>query len=108
MTEVLLSTDPLNGAFSTFDYDEGEDRIVIKRYWDEDHIKAILKRNAEDANHGTQRGDMRRAARIPDIVIYQWLNDFGVRIWDKNHQKKVAELLNSNEFYRLRANSGRL
>jgi hypothetical protein len=45
---------------------------------------------------------MRLAARIPPSVIYEWLNKYGVRAWDKNHAAAVRRLLNSNEYRYLR------
>jgi len=109
MAEWYLDSDPVNGAFSTFDFDEGEDRVIVRRYWDSEAVKEVLERNHYDREHTTPRDpDMQRAARIPDMVIYEWLMKWGVRAWDKNHQKKVNELLSSNEFYKLRANKGRL
>ena len=109
MSEWLLNIDPVNRAYNTFDYDEASDKIVIRRYWERAEVERVLRDNEFLRNHTTQRGrDIQHAARIPDIVIYEWLHKFGVRIWDKNHQKKVHELLNSNEFYKLRTGGGRL
>jgi hypothetical protein len=105
--EYLLDRDPLNRAMNTFELREGT--IVIRRYWDSDDVAAILKANHYKANHApAQKGDLRQAASIPDMVIYEWLSKFGVRAWDKNHQKKINELLSSNEYYRLRTGGGRL
>jgi hypothetical protein len=106
MAEWLLDVDPVNRAFNTMDMDG--DTIVVRRYWRSEDVQAILDANARQRLDGPQGKDGRHVARIPDIVLYEWLNKFGVRAWDKNHQKKVHELLNSNEFARLRVSGGRL
>lgn len=106
MAEFLLSTDPLNRAWTTFELDSDGETIVIRRYWESDDVQAVLDANAQQANHVEQKGDMRQAARIPDIVQYEWLTKHGVRSWDPNHAEKVRELLNSNEYHRLRCWSG--
>jgi len=107
--EYMLDKDPLNRAFNTFELDG--DTIIIRRYWLSEDVSAILDANARqrlDAPLASERKpDIRQTARIPDIVHYEWLQKFGVRSWDKNHQKEVQRLLNSNEFYKLRTNNGR-
>ena len=107
--EYMLDKDPLNRAFNTFELDG--DTIIIRRYWLSEDVSAILDANARqrlDAPLASERKpDIQQTARIPDIVHYEWLQKFGVRSWDKNHQKEVQRLLNSNEFYKLRTNNGR-
>lgn len=109
MTEYLLDKDPINRAFNTFELDG--DTIIVRRYWYSEDVNAILDANARqrlDAPLASERKpDIRQTARIPDIVHYEWLQKFGVRSWDPNHQKEVQRLLNSNEFSKLRTNSGR-
>jgi hypothetical protein len=106
--EYFLDKDPLNRAWNTFELDG--DTIIIRRYWHSEDVNAILDANAQqrlDAPLASERKpDIRQTDRIPDIVHYEWLQKFGVRSWDKNHQKEVQRLLNSREFYRLRTITG--
>lgn len=110
MTEYLLDKDPVNRAINTFELDG--DTIVLRRYWLSEDVQGILDANARerlDAPLASERkGDLRLVARLPDMVAYEWLQNLGVRSWDPNHQKKVQELLNSNEFYKLRTGGGRI
>jgi hypothetical protein len=108
MTEYLIDTDPLNRAFNTLELDG--DTIIVRRYWHSEDVNHILDANAQQRLEAPlaseKKPDIRQTARIPDIVHYQWLEQFGVRSWDPNHQKEVQRLLNSREFYRLRTNEG--
>ena len=106
MTEYLLDTDPVNRAWSTFELDG--DKVIIRRYWQSGDVDAILDANARARLDAPRAGEMQHVARIPDIVLYRWLTELGVDANDKNHQKKVNELLNSNEFSKLRTGGGRL
>ena len=106
MAEYLLDRDPVNRAWNTFELDG--DKVVIRRYWQSEDVQAVLDANARQRADAPARGDLRQVARVPDIVHYEWLQRFGVRAWDKDHQKEVQRLLNSREFYRLRTNEGTL
>jgi hypothetical protein len=106
--EYLLDVDPVNRAINTFSLDG--DTIIVRRYWYSEDVNAILDANARqrlDAPLASEKKpDFFQTERIPDIVHYQWLEQFGVRSWDKNHQKEVQRLLNSNEFSKLRTTNG--
>ena len=105
-TEYLLDVDPVARAWNTIEIDG--DQIIIRRYWESSDVDEILRANAEERADGGKSGDLQHVARIPDIVQYQWLHSLGVNALDPNHQKKVNELLSSNEFYKLRTGGGRL
>lgn len=84
--------------FSSSDDDGGTWRF---RY--EQDVSQILDENKESqAESFDKRDDMWHAAKIPAIVLMEWLNKYGVRYWDKNHAPKVKQLLNSNEYRHLR------
>jgi hypothetical protein len=106
--EYLLDTDPVNRAINTFELDG--DTIIVRRYWYSEDVNAILDANARarlDAPLASERKpNIRQTSAVPDMVQYQWLEQFGVRAWDQNHQKEVQRLLNSREFYKLRTNEG--
>ena len=106
-TEYLLDVDPVARAWNTIEFDG--DNFIIRRYWESSDVDEILRANAEQRLDGAKPDpDIQHVARIPDIVQYEWLHKLGVNILDQNHQKRVKELLNSNEFYKLRVGGGRL
>jgi hypothetical protein len=107
MTPVLLDIDPHSGAVETFDYDDGEETIVIRRQCD---VAPIIDRNKalanhgvwDDRSHGVDGPDLRLAASIPIDVAYLWLQRYGVRAWLKEDWPKVRRLLNDGEWQYLR------
>ena len=69
----------------------------------------ILELNREAANHCNPYNaarDVRMVARIPHIIIAKWRNELGVDYWNPDHQDKVDDLLNSNEWKWLRTDTG--
>lgn len=55
-----------------------------------------------------RRENMRLVAEIPNIVAEKWMRELGVNVFDKNHAKKVQQLLNSNEYAFLRTSPGKM
>lgn len=101
MSERLLDYDPASGMrtwFSSSDENQGTWHI---RY--EQDASPILDENKETQNESfDKRADMWHAAKIPAVVLMEWLNKYGVKYWDKNDAPKVKKLLNSNEYRHLR------
>lgn len=81
-------------------------KIVICREQDvEPYLEANKRRrNAFQAKRGVS---MRLVADIPNVVVEQWLK-LGVNVFDKNDNKKVQQLLNSNEYAYLRTSPGKI
>jgi hypothetical protein len=102
---ILFDVDPEYGAYETFDYDNDNGRVTIRRICD---VQPIIDRNKELQNHTdcwNEAKDMRLAASIPNEVALMWLNDYGVNCWRKEHWPAVKKLLNSNEWKYLRTNT---
>jgi hypothetical protein len=99
----FLSRDPDTGAVEHYKYDPDGERCIIRRTAD---VEPLIEANKRLANawDGWQdkRHEMRLAARISPEIQLIWLQKYGVRAWDRNHKKKVVELLNSNEWRYLR------
>lgn len=47
-----------------------------------------------------------RYAVIPDIVIDQWRNDYGIDVYDPEDEPRVRKLLNDPEWRNLRTTEG--
>lgn len=103
MTAIFWDRDPDTGAVETFEFDESADSFAIGRHSLD--LQPVIDRNKAWANHVEQKGDMRLAASIPVDVVYEWLQKYGVRAWDKNHMPAIRRLLNSNEYMYLRTSN---
>lgn len=91
----------------------------IKETWQRDHgrvvvcrtqdVEPYLEANKRERNDFQAQRDapMRKVAEIPNIVVEQWLK-MGVNIYDPNDNKKVQQLLNSNEWSYLRTSPGKM
>lgn len=101
MSERLFDFNPATGMktwFSSSDEDGGTWRF---RY--EQDASSILDANKESQADGfDKRDDMWHAAKIPCVVLMEWLTKHGVKYWDKNHAPGVKRLLNSDEYRHLR------
>ncbi len=101
MTERLLDFDPHTGTktwFSSSDEDGGTWNL---RY--EQDASPILDHNKEkQAESFDKRSEMWHAAKIPNVVLMDWITKHGVNYWDKNHEPGVRRLLNSDEYRHLR------
>jgi hypothetical protein len=80
-------------------------QVVIKRT--QDYAPYLDENKRELAAFQARRNAPRRkVAEIPNIIVEQWMKQ-GVNIFDRNHAKKVQELLNSNEYQFLRTSPGK-
>ena len=100
--KYLIDKDPITGeeCYAHFD-DEGN--VRIEHLASMEDVKRILEWNKEKAkdDEATRRGmkeDWWHYARIPNIVALKWMNEHGVNIYDRNHQKAMFRLLNSPEY----------
>lgn len=98
----FLSRDPDTGAVEHYKYDPDGERCIIRRTADVEPIIEANKRSQLDEDGWNSDKSMRLAARISPEVQLIWLQQYGVRAWDRNHRKKVLQLLNSNEWRYLR------
>lgn len=99
----LLGYDSLSGL-AKYWHEDGEGN------WAQEVVQdntALLDANKEAQNHCDTHFHDRSAklvARIPYSVIYKWLVDYGIDYFDMDPgvQRKVDDLLNSNEWRYLR------
>ena len=100
MSKRVLDYEPMTGITTYFDYDAHNDTAITYR---EQDVSPILEANKQLANDDsvTKNGikdSWWHYAQIPNIVIEKWLNEDGVNLYDKNHQKRVFQLLNQPEY----------
>lgn len=99
--ERLLDFNPDTGLKTWFSSSDEGGGTWNLRY--EQDASPILDANKESqAEDFDRRSDMWHAAKIPAVVLMEWLTRHGVRYWDKNHAPAVKRLLNSDEYRHLR------
>jgi hypothetical protein len=97
MTKRLLDFNPLTGEKVWFDYGQHDDQMVITHEQDVTGALAFSHEKAVDGNL-TRKGiknDMWHYARVPNSIIMEMKQKHGVDFFDKNHAKKVFQLLNT-------------
>lgn len=83
-------------------YDE-LDGVVVRATQDVTPILDYNKAAQNDGTNGyTPSRDLRKIATVPNIIIEKWLNDHGVDVFNRDHAKKVKQLLNSSDYAYLR------
>jgi len=105
MTRRLLDYDPLTRESVYVDYlGDG----VMELYHEQDCRPIIEANKSRQADKTKFKRQMRKPsdiwhyASIPNIVIHKWKKELGVNLFDRNHEKKVMELLNSPDYKWLR------
>jgi hypothetical protein len=96
----IIDYNPLTGITTFFDYDHGSDTTIVGSEQDVSHLleqNKALQNDAEYTKKGIKEGWWHYAS-YPAIIIEKWLNEYGVNVFDKDHQKKVLELTNRPEY----------
>lgn len=98
----LLDKNAVNGIETQYHYDADGDKLIINRVQD---IEPILKFNKilQGDKSLTRSKEFRRVAKIPMVVIEQWLKE-GIDIFsqDPEMKKKVKRRLNDSSYSYLR------
>jgi hypothetical protein len=95
----ILDYDPWSGITTTFDYTPDGVTIIGR----EQDVSAMLEINKALANNDDySKNGIKDCwwhfATIPNIVIEKWLNEFGIDVYNKDHEKAVKRLLNQPEY----------
>lgn len=101
MTRMLLDFNPLTGESCTFEYDAHTNQMVLTHEQDVSHVLEYSHARATDGDYSKKgiREDMWHYAHVPNIVIVDMKQRFGVDFYDKNHKGKVIDLINSEYPY---------
>jgi hypothetical protein len=100
LAKQILDYDPFTGMTTTFEYDHATDETTIGREQDVSFLLDMNRAMANDeyiSKEGIKNGWW-HYAQIPNIVIEKWLNEHGVDLYNKDHQKAVFKLLNQPEY----------
>ena len=106
----MYRIDDVSGVITDAVYDEGTERLVVRRSQD---VEPIIERNKAMANEGRKWdfGDDwgRLYARIPNIVIEQWMREDGVNVLaleGDDQGKYLRAKLNSSDYRDLKTDPG--
>jgi hypothetical protein len=100
MARMLIDTDPLTGESVWYEFDRATEQAVITH---EQPVSNIIDNNVADTNDTwrTQEGikrDWWHYARVPNTVIIEWKQKYGVDFYNPADKKKVFQLLNSPDY----------
>jgi hypothetical protein len=100
MSRMLIDTDPLTGESVWYDFNRATMQATITH---EQPVSDIIDNNVTDTNDTwrTQEGikrDWWHYARVPNTVIIEWKQKYGVDFYNQADKKKVFQLLNSPDY----------
>lgn len=99
---ILISSDPLTGVNTWFDYEEDTDTTIISTTQDVESSLEKSKAMRNDPSKPWKGEDMHQVASIPLVVIEKWLREDGIDVFNRDHWDAVKRKLNSNEYQYLR------
>jgi hypothetical protein len=118
MGKRLIDLDPDSGVATYHQYDHATRETTIESVQD---AAPFLRVNQAHRNRDTGGGGRLNSisrqqiddgwwhvACIPIGVQYQWIRDYGVDIFNRDHQDAVKRLLNDPDWAYLRTNPGRV
>jgi len=96
----VLDYNPYTGITTTFDYDPVTEMTIIGRESDPTayiEYGKDLQKNEDYSKEGIRKGWWHYGI-LPPIIIEKWKNEFGVDVFNKDHEKAVFRLLNQPEY----------
>lgn len=100
MAKRIVSYDPMSKLTTYTEYDPVSDTTKVGCEQDVSSLLEInknLQNNEDYSKQGIKEGWWHYAS-YPAIIIEKWLNEYGVNVFDRDHQKKVLELTNRPEY----------
>ena len=102
MMERVLSHDDASGLTTWFSASEDGDTWNL-RY--EQDVSPVLDYNKEQQSESfDKRAEMWHAAKVPTVVMMEWMTKYGVELWNPDHKEGVRRLLNHPDYRYLRVN----
>jgi len=92
----ILDLDPITDTWETFDYDDSDDQVIVKRFQDVEPILNMNKRM--QLNPLDRREVMWHVGSIPHIFIEKWLKEDGVNVLRKENWPWLKRKLNDPEW----------
>ena len=105
----LLDSDYLTGVSTWHNYDHHTGITTIETTQD---CSSFVEENKKRHNSSYQKDGIKQewmhAATIPIIIQMKWKQELGVDIYNPDHSKKIAALLNDPEYRYLKTGTLRL
>ena len=100
MARMLIDRDPFTGEAVWYEFNHATEHAIITH---EQDTSRIIEANKTDSNDDdrTKAGikrDWWHYARVPNVVILEWKQKYGVDFYNRNHRKRVFELLNHPDY----------
>ena len=97
MGKRLLDFNPVTGEKTWFEYDNHADSMTITHEQDVSEALKYAHARTVDGGYSAKgmKNDMWHYARVPNSVIMEMKTKHGVDFFDKNHEKRMFHLLNT-------------
>lgn len=96
----FVDYDPISGITTTFSYDHANDQFTVGYSQDTTAIQESnkLAQLDMDAHKAQSKNNWNLYARVPNIVIMEWRQKYGVDFFNKDHWPDVMKLINSPDY----------
>src|SRR6478609_1090617 len=96
----FVDFDPISGITTTFTYDHTCDQFTIAHSQDTTAIQESnrLAQLDIDAHRAQAKNDWSLYAKVPNIVIMEWRQKFGVDFFNPDHWPQAMKLINSPDY----------
>jgi hypothetical protein len=96
----FVDYDPISGIETRFTYDHTSDQFTISHHQDTTAIQESNRLAQLDVeSHRKQaKNDWSLYARVPNIVILEWRQKYGVDFYNQDHWPQVMRLINSPDY----------
>lgn len=96
----IVDYDPITREGIKVGWDHENDRMLVEHFQDtslilEDNKLAALD---IDSHRKQSKNDWALHARIPNIIAMKWRQEYGVDIFNRDHSKKMMQLLEDPEW----------
>lgn len=104
MSKRILDYDPFTGITTYFDYVPETDTSIVHREQDVSKLLDMSKAMANDGDVWKQgvKNSWAHYCILPNIVIEKWLNEYGIDVFNKDHEKAWLKLVNQPEYLYLK------
>lgn len=97
-----------SGIFDVQRWDPIDEVLVTHRVSDVEPVLIANQASMRKAQESPLRGDWRRMARIPTVLLERWLREDGIDFRTKQGWKRVLSKLDEDEWKFLRTSPGRI
>ena len=97
-----------SGIMDVMQWDPVAENLVTHRVSDVEPVLIANQASMRQAELSPLRGDFRRVARIPTVLLEKWLREDGIDFREKDGWQRVLAKLDDPEYKFLRTSPGRI